>query len=56
MKHNQVHHFFILLGPNFQGVEGSHLGPTSDRLSYFLNTNSEMRKLIRSIYVSIAYV
>jgi hypothetical protein len=44
MKHNQVHHFFILFGPNFQGVEGSHLGPTSGRLSSLLNTNPKMKK------------
>jgi hypothetical protein len=44
MKHIQVHHFFILLGPNFQGIGGSYLDPTSGKLSSFLNTNLEMIK------------
>jgi hypothetical protein len=45
MKHNQVHRFFILFGLNFQGVEGSHLGPTSSRLSSLLNTNPKNEKM-----------
>ncbi len=46
-KHNKLHDFCTLLGPNFKRLQHSYVGPTGSTLLTFLNSNHEYRKSAR---------